>query len=111
MSLTRGDVWTVSGGADYSGKPRPAIVVQSDDYPGTASVVVVLITSSPTEAEDFRFVVEPSAENGLKHSSHVMIDKVAALPKSKLGKRIGALSAADTTRLNRALLVFMGLAG
>jgi mRNA interferase MazF len=109
--MRRGEVWTVAGGADYAGKPRPAVVVQDDSFDGTASVTICAFTTDPTEAALFRLPVEPTEENGLHDPSSLMVDKITTVPKRKLGAQIGRLADEDLVRLNRAMMVFLGLAG
>ena len=109
--MKRGDVWTVAGGGDYAGKPRPAVIIQDDRFDATASVTICAFTSDPTDAPLFRLVVEPSAGNGLSVASRLMVNKITTISKMKLGSRIGRISDEDTVRLNRATLVFLGLAG
>jgi mRNA interferase MazF len=108
--MRRGEVWTASAGGDYTGKPRPVVIVQDDAFPATASVAICAFTSDPTEAPLFRIEIAPSETNGLRSVSRLMVDKIAAVPRVRLGQRIGALSDEDLLRLNRALLVFLGLA-
>jgi mRNA interferase MazF len=107
----RGDVWTASGGKDYAGKPRPVLIVQDERFDASASVTICGFTTDPTDAPLFRLAIELSDENGLREPCKVMIDKVTTIPKVKLGKRLGRLSDADILRVNRALMVFLGLAG
>ena len=108
--MTRGEIWTVAGGADYSGKPRHAVIVQDDDFDATRSVTVCLFTTDPTEAPLFRLRVEPNDRNGLRAPSSLMVDKLTTVPRAKLGARVGRLDVEDVVRLNRAMLVFLGLA-
>jgi len=108
--VKRGEVWTVSGGAPYAGKPRPAVIIQEDRFAATNSVTLCAFTSDPTEAPLLRMLVEPTERNGLSVASRLMIDKVTTVPKTRLGKRIGKLHDEDIVRLNRALTVFLGLA-
>jgi mRNA interferase MazF len=108
--MTRGDVVTVAVAGDY-GKPRPAVIVQSDAFPRDyASVVICQMTSELVEAPDFRVTIEPSAENGLRARSQVMADKPVTIRRERIGRRIGRLGAADTGRLNVALAFVMGFA-
>ena len=109
--MTRGEVWTAAGGKDYGGKPRPVVIVQDDRFDATSSITICAFTSDPTDAPLFRLVVEPSSVNGLDKASRLMVDKVTTVPKAKLGRRIGRLSDSDVVRVNRALLIFLGLAG
>jgi mRNA interferase MazF len=109
--VKRGEIWSVAAPSDYVGKPRPAVIVQNDDFGPIASVVICPFTSNEAEASLFRPLIETTAGNGLVASSRLMVDKLSAVPKTRLGKRIGRLSAADMLRLNRALMVFLGLAG
>lgn len=108
--MKRGEIWTVAGGADYAGKPRPAVIVQDDDFDATPSVTVCIFTSDATEAPLFRIPVTPSDQNGLLAPSRLMVDKLTTVPKAKLGSRIGRLADEDIVRLNQAILVFVGLA-
>jgi mRNA interferase MazF len=108
--VKRGEVWTVAGDADYTGKPRPAVVVQDDDFDGTRSITICLFTTDQTEAPLFRIRVEPSEENGLRQSSALMVDKLTTVPREKMGTRIGRLETGDILRMNQAILVFLGLA-
>ncbi len=109
--MKRGEVWSAAGGGDYAGKPRPVVIVQDDNFDATASITICAFTTDPTEAPLFRLVIAPDASNGLRELSRLMVDKVTTVPKSRLGHRIGRLADADTLRLNRAIVLFMGLAG
>jgi mRNA interferase MazF len=108
--VKRGDIWTVAGAADYSGKPRPAVIVQDDRFSATASVIVCPFTSNPVAAADFRLPVAPSAANGLGRPSRLMADKLTSVARRKLGTRVGRLGDDDLDRLERAVLIFLGLA-
>lgn len=110
MSMRRGDIWTVAGGKDYAGKPRPVVVVQDDVFDGTDSLTVCVFTTDATEAPLFRLPVEPNGRNGLRAPCRLMVDKITTIPKSKIGARIGRLDDEDMLRLNQAVLVFLGLA-
>ena len=107
--MTRGEIWTVSG-AGYTGKPRPAVIVQDDRFDATESVTVCVFTTDETEAPLFRLPIAPSASNGLHTVSRVMVDKITTVSKKRLGEQIGRLEGAEVIRLNRAILVFLGLA-
>jgi mRNA interferase MazF len=107
--VRRAEIWTVSGGADYTGKPRPAVIIQ-DDHFDTDSVALFPFTSDPTDAPLLRLLIEPDRGNGLDIPSRIMIDKVTTVRRSKLGAKIGTLGDADVLRLNRALVVFLGIA-
>ena len=107
--MKRGEIWTVSG-AGYSGKPRPAVGVQDDRFDATASITICAFTTDETEAPLFRLAVAPSERNGLRSMSRLMVDKLTTVAKERLGKRVGRLDEADAMRLNRAILVFLGLA-
>lgn len=109
--MKRGEIWTIAGGADYAGKPRPAVVVQDNAFDATASVTVCAFTTDATEAPLFRIPIAPSDRNGLSRGSVLMVDKITTVPKRKVGDRIGTLDDEDVIRLNRAILVFFGLAG
>ena len=109
--MKRGELWSVAGGPDYAGKPRPVVILQDDRFSGTLSITICPFTSNPTPAPLFRLLIAPSGRNGLTASSTLMVDKIMTVPESKVGARIGRLDDADVMRLNRAVLVFLGLAG
>lgn len=108
--MIRGEIWTVSGGADYAGKPRPVVILQSNSFEGLGSVTVCPFTTDPTEAPLLRLVITPADGNGLRDVSRIMIDKITTVPKSKLGARVGRMADEDMLRLNRGVVVFLGLA-
>ena len=108
--MKRGDVVTVAASGDY-GKPRPAVVVQTDALPPEhASVIVCQMTSEIAEAPDFRVTLEPSEKNGLRTRSQIMADKPVTIRRERVGSRIGTLDEKDIARLNVALAFVMGLA-
>ena len=107
--MKRGEVWTVSG-AGYAGKPRPAVIVQDDRFDATASITICAFTTDRTDAPLFRVVVTPTEGNGLRTVSCLMVDKITTVAKDRLGEHIGHLDADDAVRLNRAMMVFLGLA-
>ena len=107
--MRRGEVWTVSA-AGYAGKPRPAVIVQDNRFDATLSVTICVFTTDETEAPLFRLPISPSERNGLRSASRLMVDKLATVGRDRLGERIGQLDDADMVRMNRAILVFLGLA-
>ncbi len=108
--MRRGDVVTVVAPGDF-GKPRPAIVVQTDMLTAAAatSVVLCLISSHLVEAPAFRISVEPNADNGLQQTSQIMVDKLLTVPRARIGKVIGHLDDETMLRLNRTLAFVIGL--
>jgi mRNA interferase MazF len=107
--MSRGDLVIVAAPGDH-GKPRPAVIVQSNAIPDShASVVVCQLTSELAEA-DFRVAIEPGPGTGLRVRSQVMADKPVTIRRERVGERIGRLGAADMARLNVALAFVMGLA-
>ncbi len=108
--MARGDVVTVAASGDF-GKPRPAVIVQSDAFPNAhSSVIVCQMTSELQAATDFRVTIDPTESNGLRAVSQVMADKPTTVRRERIGARIGRLSAADMARLNVALAFAIGLA-
>ncbi len=109
--IKRGDVWTAAGGVDYAGKPRPVVILQDDRFEDTASITICPLTSNPTDVPLMRPSVSPTDGNGLKSPCRLMVDKITTLQKVRLGFRIGRLGNSDIAMLDRAVLVFLGLAG
>jgi mRNA interferase MazF len=108
--MKRGDVVTVAAAGDY-GKPRPAVIVQTDALPGEhASVVICQMTSECNDAPDFRVTIDPTDENGLRVQSQVMADKPVTVRRERIGRRVGQLNDKDILRVNVALAFVMGLA-
>jgi mRNA interferase MazF len=108
--VKRGEIWTLAAGPDYSGKPRPVVIIQSDEFDAIASITFCPFTTNDTIAPLFRIPVQVTDGNGLRSPSNLMVDKIATVPKAKMGKRIGRIGDEDLVRLNRAILVFLGLA-
>jgi mRNA interferase MazF len=109
-NVRRGDIYTAAARGGYSGKPRPVVVIQDDRFDATASVTVVPFTTSDVEAPLLRIPVRPSESTGLTQFSRLMVDKVTTVSRASLGDFIGRLSDAEIIQLNRALVVFLGLA-
>ena len=108
--MRRGDVVVVAAVGDY-GKPRPAVVVQTNAFPEThPSVVICQMTSDVVDALDFRIMIEPNQENGLRTRSQIMADKPVTVRRERIGQLVGHLADADVGRLNIALAFVMGLA-
>ena len=108
--MKRGEIWTMAGGSGYASKPRPVVIIQDNAFDATASIIVCLVTSEAIEAPILRLPVEPTSDNGLHQTSDLMVDKVVTIPRGRLRQRIGQLGNDDLLRLNRSLLVFLGLA-
>ncbi|HEY3121361.1 MAG TPA: type II toxin-antitoxin system PemK/MazF family toxin [Vicinamibacteria bacterium] len=109
--MKRGEIWTVAGGRDYAGKPRPVVILQDGRFDATQSITICAFTTDRTEAPLFRLPIEPNDRNGLRTPSRLMVDKITTVAKTNVGIRVGRLDAEDVVRLNRAVLVFLGLAG
>lgn len=115
--MKRGEIWTVAGGKalgsepEGAGKPPPVVILQDDRFDATdSSIAICAMTTDPTEAPLFRLPVEPNEQNGLRGPSQLMVDKITTVPKAKIGARVGRLDDEDMLRLNRAVIVFLGLA-
>jgi mRNA interferase MazF len=85
------------------------VIIQSDQFSETSSITLCGLTTSETDAPFARLLIEPSVLNGLSSSSRLMVDKIATVPKSKLGYQIGRLDEPDLTSLNAHLKTFLGL--
>jgi mRNA interferase MazF len=108
--MKRGDLVIVSAPGE-DGKPRPAVIVQSDIFNEThASIVVCLVTSDRQDALLFRIDVQPSETTGLKMASQILVDKIVALRRERIDQHIGRINDETLIRLNRSLALFIGLA-
>ena len=109
--MKRGDVVTVATGGGFGGKPRPALVLQSDSHMTLTTVVVALLTSDLAETPLTRTLFQPDATNHLREPSRLMIDILVTVRLTDVGTIIGQFSPADMARAERALMVFLGMAG
>ncbi len=107
--MKRGDIVTVVLPGAY-GKPRPALIVQSDLFDEHPSVTILPVTSELRDTPLFRITVLSTAESGLRKTSQVMVDKIHTIPRDKIGKTIGRLDGAAMLAVNRALALFIGFA-
>jgi mRNA interferase MazF len=109
--MKRGEVWTQSGASGYASKPRPVLILQSDLLIGTDSMIICPFTSHDNEEIPTRVKVAPNAENGLREPSDLMTEKITAVPRTKLGKRLGVVTIDDMERTEEAILMVLGFAG
>ncbi len=108
--MKRGEIWTVAGGKDYAGKPRPVVIVQDDSFDATDSITMCAFTTDETDAPLFRLPVQPNERNGLRAACRLMVDKMTTVSKTQVGAQVGRLDDEDILRLKQAVLVFLGLA-
>jgi len=106
--MKRGDLVTVAVSGDY-GKPRPALVVQADAFEAHPSVVVLPLTSELHDTQLFRIAVRAGNQTGLRIPSQIMVDKATAVPRGKLGTRIGRVDRGTLLAVDEALRGFLGL--
>jgi mRNA interferase MazF len=104
----RGDLVTIAIPGDY-GKPRPALVVQDDAFVDLESLTVLRLTTDLRTFPLFRIDIAPEASNGLREHSQIMIDKAVAVPRHRIGRRIGQIDDAIMRRVDAALTRFLGL--
>jgi mRNA interferase MazF len=107
--MRRGEFVTVAAPGDY-GKPRPALVIQSDLFDELPSVTLCLVTSALRNTPIFRVTVDPSPENGLQRISQVQVDKVMTVARERVGEVIGRLDDTTLLKVSRSLAVFIGIA-
>ena len=107
--LKRGDLVTIAVQGDF-GKPRPALVIQNDQFAQLGSVVVLPITSTVLDAPLMRVTVHPDAENGLQKTSQVMVDKIITVKKEKAKQTFGRMDEDVLLEVDRCLTVFLGIA-
>lgn len=108
--MRRGDIYIAAARGAYAGKPRPVVIVQDVRFDATASVTVCPLSTDPVEAPLIRIAVESTPATGIEQPSRIMVDKVTTMPRSKVRDRLGRITDADVVRLDRALVVFLGLA-
>jgi mRNA interferase MazF len=107
--MKRGSVVAVAAQGDY-GKPRPAVVIQSDTLnPTHGTILLCPITSHRADAPDIWIEIDPSPENGLSTHSRIMADRIVTVRREKIGKTIGEVDEPTLQRLTRVLAVLLGL--
>jgi mRNA interferase MazF len=107
--VKRGELWIGSGPTDFTGKPRPMLIVQSDLLESSNSVIVCPLTSTDSGAPRFRIPIRPGSASGLNVQSWVMVDKPSTILRSKLSIRIGACPRDVLQRLDAELMIVLGL--
>lgn len=107
--MHRGDFVTISKQGDF-GKPRPALVIQADQFDKHATVTVLLVSGTLVDAPLLRVTIQPDDANGLQKPSQVMIDKTMTVKRDKLGKAFGSADDAAMLEVGRCLAVFLGIA-
>ncbi len=107
--MRRGDLVTIAVQGDF-GKPRPALVIQADQFSEHSTVTVLLITGTLVDAPLLRIAVQPGEQNGLQKTSQVMVDKAMTVKRSKLGAVFGRIDAGTLLQVERCLAVFLGIA-
>jgi mRNA interferase MazF len=108
--MTRGDIVTIANrSGDFTGKPRPAVIVQADTFATMDSVTICPFTSEAVGDSILRVAIHPSAETALNRVSWIAVDKITTIRRDRVGARMGTLMQADRQRLNGAIAVFLGL--
>jgi mRNA interferase MazF len=107
--MRRGDFVTVAMQGDF-GKPRPALVIQSDQFSEHTSVTVLPVTSTLVAAPLLRVTVQPTPESGLQKPSQVMVDKAMTVKRDKVGPAFGRIDVDVLVEIERCLAVFLGVA-
>ncbi|WP_159953329.1 type II toxin-antitoxin system PemK/MazF family toxin [Rhizobium sp. 18065] len=106
--MRRGDVVTVAISGDF-GKPRPALIVQADAFAETGTIAVLLISSTLVDAPLLRPDLAPATENGLIQPSQVMVDKIMAVKRERIGAVIGRVDDETLLTVTRSMAVFLGM--
>lgn len=106
--MNRGEIWSAATGSGFGGKPRPVLVVQSDAFSLAPNIIVALFTSVVDGEQRVRPRIEPDAINNLEEASLVQVDILVATPRQKSGRLIGRLTERDQSRVDNALLTFLG---
>ena len=107
--MKRGSIVTIALQGDF-GKPRPALVLQSDVFNDIhETITVALISSRLIQGPIFRLDIAPSKLNGLSKDSQIQMDKIMSIKKEKVGSVIGKIEESLLVRVNRALALWLGL--
>jgi mRNA interferase MazF len=107
--MKRGDFVTVAMQGDF-GKPRPALIIQADQFAEHTSVTILLLSSTIVAAPLLRVTIQPDAQNGLQKISRVMIDKAMTVRLDKVGPAFGRIDDRAMKEIERCLAIFLGIA-
>ncbi|MCB5185560.1 type II toxin-antitoxin system PemK/MazF family toxin [Methylobacillus gramineus] len=107
--MQRGDLITIALQGAF-GKPRPALVIQADQFNEHPTITVLPVTSALVEAPLLRVSIHPDQQNGLDKPSQVMIDKTVTITRHKAGEVFGRIDATTMVEVQRCLAVFLGIA-
>jgi mRNA interferase MazF len=107
--MKRGDLVTVAISGDF-GKPRPALIIQSDQFADTGTIAVLLISGTIVDAPLVRLTVAPTPSNGLRAPSQIMVDKAMSVKRERVGEPFGRIEDATMIAVNRSLALFLGFA-
>lgn len=107
--MRRGELVTVAMPGDF-GKPRPALIIQADQFDATGTLTLALLSGTLVDAPLIRLTVEPTALNGLRKPSQIMIDKIMSVKRDRLGDAFGKLDDEVMLAVNRSLALFLGFA-
>ena len=107
--MTRGDLVTIALPGDFA-KPRPALVIQSDRFDEAGTVTLLLLSSTLVDAPLIRIMVKPTADNGLRRPSQIMVDKAMSVRRDRAGAAFGRLDPDAMVQVARSLAVFLGIA-
>ena len=107
--MKRGDLVSIAVQGDF-GMPRPALMIQSDNFDSHATLTVLLVSSRLADAPLFRVTVQPTPGNGLQKPSQIMVDKAMTLKRDKIGAAFGNLDSIHMLEIERCLAVFLGIA-
>jgi mRNA interferase MazF len=107
--VKRGDLVTIVMQGDF-GKPRPALIIQADQFEPSATVTILPITSKIIAAPLLRINIQPDHENGLQKPSQVMVDKTMTVKRDKVKPAFGQLAPDKLIEVDRCLAIFLGIA-
>jgi mRNA interferase MazF len=107
--MSRGDFVTVAMQGDF-GKPRPALIIQSDQFNKHATVTILPVSSTLAGTPLFRVAVQPNKSNGLQKPSQIMVDKAMTVKREKLGIAFGSAGDEVMLEVGRCLALFLGIA-
>ena len=107
--MKRGEIWTVSGGGEYTNKPRPCLILQSGDFTNSDSIIIATLTSEVSKKTIYRYLLIPDENNGLNTNSLVMVDKLSSIKITNLGKNIGLINGAQMAMIEMILSILLGL--
>jgi mRNA interferase MazF len=108
ININRGEIWSVLW-TGLAGKPRPALVIQSEKYLLSQTDILALITTADGVQGELRLPIMADENNGLMSDGFICLDKLMAIPIDNLGERFGKVADETMREVDARLIKILGI--